>query len=246
MTAWAAGGDRSVYFQYMDKATGKGRQYQITSSGGSTTPVLAPTGPEGGWLLWNGKSGYTVGDTLYYLSYGSDGVPGATQTANAPLSDCQPIPYGNGVVWYVTDNSAPTFYTLERLRGHRPSAGGRPAGDHPHAQRDAFALPDAHTHTHTYPDSRRPRRSPPPAPLPMSLPPAWYADYVTTAAEAGLMNGVGGGKFNPTGDHERGGGGHPHRPAPRRAPRHNGTRRLRGLVSGGLQLLHPERPVHRR
>ena len=105
-------GDRSVYFQYMDKATGKGRQYQITSSGGSATPVLAPTGPDGGYLLWNGKSGYTVSDTLYYLPYGSDGVPGATQTANAPLSDCQPIPYGDGVVWYVTENSVPTFYTL--------------------------------------------------------------------------------------------------------------------------------------
>lgn len=106
-------GDRNVYLQAMDIATGRGKDYQITQSGGSTTPVLAPTGLDGGYLLWNDKQGYTIGDTLYYLAYGSDGVPGEIQTAQAPLSDCQPIPYDGGVVWYVTDNSAPVFYTLD-------------------------------------------------------------------------------------------------------------------------------------
>ena len=109
----AGTGPRNVYLQAMDIATGKGKDYQITQSGGSTTPVLAPTGLDGGYLLWNGKEGYTVSDTLYYLAYGADGVPGKTQTAQAPLSDCQPIPYRGGVVWYVTDNSAPVFYTLD-------------------------------------------------------------------------------------------------------------------------------------
>lgn len=106
-------GPRNVYLQAMDIATGRGKDYQITQSGGSTTPVLAPTGLNGGYLLWNSKENYTVSDTLYYLHYGADGVPSQYQTAQAPLSDCQPIPWEDGVVWYVTDNSVPTFYTLD-------------------------------------------------------------------------------------------------------------------------------------
>ena len=107
-------GDRAIYFQSMDKASGTGKQYKLNGSAGSTTPVLAPTGLEGGYMLWNGKSGYTVNDTLYYVSYDVSGVPGQSiQTAKAPLSDCQPIPYNGGVVWYVTQNSVPTFYTLD-------------------------------------------------------------------------------------------------------------------------------------
>ena len=61
-------GDRSVYLQAMDISTGRGKDYQITTSGGSTTPVLASTGLNGGYLLWNGKSGYTANETLYYLN----------------------------------------------------------------------------------------------------------------------------------------------------------------------------------
>lgn len=124
----AGTGPRNVYLQAMDIATGKGRDYQITQSGGSTTPVLAPTGLDGGYLLWNGKDNYTVNDTLYYLSYGADGVPGQTRTAQAPLSDCQPIPYRGGVVWYVTDDSAPVFYTLDSsgVTAHKSEAGQQP------------------------------------------------------------------------------------------------------------------------
>ena len=108
------GSNRTVYLQMMEIDSGKGRQYKISSSTGtgSTTPVLAPTGLDGGYLMWNGKDGYTISDTLYYVSYDAAGNPGAIQTATGSLSDCQPIPYNGGVVWYVTNNSAPTFYTL--------------------------------------------------------------------------------------------------------------------------------------
>ena len=117
-------GDRNVYLQAMDIATGRGKDYQITRSGGSTTPVLASAGLGGGYLLWNGKDGYNVSDTLYYLAYGPDGVPGEVQTAQASLSDCQPIPYDGGVVWYVTDNSTPVFYTLDNSGVTRHSGEG--------------------------------------------------------------------------------------------------------------------------
>lgn len=118
------GKDRLVYFHAMDKASGRGKQYQITTASGSTTPVLAPTGLEGGYLLWNGKSGYTIDHTLYYLAYDEDGVPGAIQTAQAPLSDCQPIPWKDGVIWYVTENSQPTFYILDASGVTAKPAGG--------------------------------------------------------------------------------------------------------------------------
>ena len=102
------GGDRHPYLHYMDKATGRSWQAAVGPNIACSAPMLAPTGLQGGYMLWNGKGT----DTLYYLAYGEDGQPGQVQTATAPLSDCQPIPYDGGVVWYVTNNSAPTFYTL--------------------------------------------------------------------------------------------------------------------------------------
>ena len=106
-------GPRNVYLQAMDIASGRGKDYQITRSGGSTTPVLAPTGLDGGYLLWNEKDGSAVTDTLYYLHYGADGVPEKLVSTTGALSDCAPICYNGQVVWYVTDNSAPVFYTLD-------------------------------------------------------------------------------------------------------------------------------------
>ena len=107
------GGSRNVFLQAMDIAAGRGKDYQITQSGGSTTPVLAPAGLDGGYLLWNGKDGHTVSDDLYYLHYGADGAPGQAVTTAGALSDCAPIAYNGQVVWYVTDNSVPVFYTLD-------------------------------------------------------------------------------------------------------------------------------------
>ena len=103
---------RYPVLHYMDIATGRSWQVKINLPG-CTTPMLAPTGLDGGYMLWNGKSGYTVGETLYYVPYGADGKPGDYETASAPLSDCQPIAWKDGVLWYVTDNSTPTFYTLD-------------------------------------------------------------------------------------------------------------------------------------
>lgn len=107
-------GPRDAYYHYMDKTSGKSWSVKLTSgTPGVTTPVLAPAGLTGGYVMWNGKSGSTPNDTLYYMAYGANGAPGETKTAKAPLSDCQPVYHGGKVVWYVTNNSAPTFYGLD-------------------------------------------------------------------------------------------------------------------------------------
>ncbi len=107
-------GPRDAYYHYMDKASGKSWSVKLTSGApGVTTPVLAPAGLSGGYVMWNGKSGSTPNDTLYYMAYGANGAPGETKTAKAPLSDCQPVYHGGKAVWYVTNNSAPTFYGLD-------------------------------------------------------------------------------------------------------------------------------------
>ena len=166
-------GPRNVYLQAMDVATGKGKDYQITQSGGSTTPVLAPTGLDGGYLLWNDKEGYAVNDTLYYVHYDADGVPGQIVSTTGSLSDCAPIYYNGQVVWYVTDSSAPTLYTLDEggVAAHPTSASAQepePAPDP--GQSSSFSdVSDG----------------------------AWYAPYVNAAAGAGLMQGTGEGSFSP-------------------------------------------------
>lgn len=166
-------GPRDVYLQAMDIATGKGKDYQITQSGGSTTPVLAPTGLDGGYLLWNGKDGYPAVDTLFYVHYDADGVPGQIVSTTGSLSDCAPIYYNGQVVWYTTDNSAPTFYTLDEggVAAHPTSASAQvpePAPDP--GQSSSFSdVSDG----------------------------AWYAPYANAAAGAGLMQGTGEGSFSP-------------------------------------------------
>ena len=125
-TGASGSASRTIYLQMMDIETGRGKQYRLTGTAG-TTPVLAPTGLDGGYLLWNGKSGSTISDTLYYLSYGTDGAPGQIQTATGALSDCQPIFFNGQVVWYVTDDSAPVFYTLDSSGVRTHAAGSVPS-----------------------------------------------------------------------------------------------------------------------
>ncbi len=103
-----AAGDRDVYLAYVGKDMTGGKTAKFEVPGSARTPQLAPTGPEGGYLLWAG-----VGDGVSYAAYDAQGNVGAAQTAPGALSDCAPIPYGEGVVWYVTDGEGLTFYTLD-------------------------------------------------------------------------------------------------------------------------------------
>ena len=105
--------DRKVYLAYVDKET-LSVQTKTVSGTGVLPPVLAPTGLNGGYLLWNACDANGNGtDKLYYTAYSEGGNVGTVKTATAPLSDCQPILYNGKLVWYVTDDSRPVFYTLD-------------------------------------------------------------------------------------------------------------------------------------
>lgn len=128
---------RGIYLGYTSKSGLSSKTRALTAAAGVTTPVLAPTGLSGGYILWNEKNGYTVSDTLCYAAYSDGGSTGAIQTAAAPLSDCQPVYFNGGVVWYVTDGSAPTFYTLD---GSGVKAAAATAGKAPQAPAVPSAL----------------------------------------------------------------------------------------------------------
>lgn len=110
---------QEIYLSYFTKdifeaGGGTETRYRLSSTGVSnTTPVIAPTGLDGGYVLWASGNGRTPG--VYYISYDADGdISEVSVIPDAYLSDCQPIPYGDGVVWYVTANSAPVFYVLDK------------------------------------------------------------------------------------------------------------------------------------
>ena len=84
--------------------------YNVGNSYTVSTPVLAPTGLSGGYVLWRE---YDKENSISYVSYFDNGTVSGVNTVIGSLSDCQPIEYQGKVVWYVTDNSAPTFYILD-------------------------------------------------------------------------------------------------------------------------------------
>ena len=150
------GGIQLPYLSFVDKSSLAVTTRALPYEGDACPPQLVPTGADEGYVLWNKRNtGVNTGityyrtdmygnwiqytpapvhedDTLYYVTYASDGSFGSVQTAaNAPLSDCQPILYRGNVVWYVTENSAPTFYVLSAsgVNAYVPSAAQLPFAD---------------------------------------------------------------------------------------------------------------------
>ena len=85
---------------------------QLTHGASATTPQAASLGNGTGYVMWLDG---TDQDSLQfcYASYGTDGKTGTVRTAEAVSSDCQPIAWKGGVVWYVTSQgSEPVFYRL--------------------------------------------------------------------------------------------------------------------------------------
>lgn len=82
-------------------------------------PVLVPTGPEGGYILWQlaekWDNGYYYNqESIQYAAYSADGTVSDIKTADGVwLSRCHPISYNGKVVWYSTHDSTPVFYVLD-------------------------------------------------------------------------------------------------------------------------------------
>lgn len=101
-------GIREIYLGFTNKNGLNSTVSKITESAGMLTPVLVPTGLDGGYLMWTDTNG-----TFYYTRYADGGAIGAIGTANAFLSGCQPICHNGEIIWYVTQNSAPMFFRLD-------------------------------------------------------------------------------------------------------------------------------------
>ncbi|HBV82950.1 MAG: hypothetical protein OSJ73_13700 [Lachnospiraceae bacterium] len=101
-------GMRDIYISYTTKNGLNSTLTGVTSLTGMFTPVLAPTGLDGGYLMWTDVNG-----AFYYTRYADGGVVGTISTADAALSDCQPICYNGEVLWYVTSNTSPIFYKID-------------------------------------------------------------------------------------------------------------------------------------
>ena len=161
-------------------------------------PVLVPTGPDGGYILWQlaekWDNGYYYNkESIQYATYSADGTVSNIKTADGvQMSRCHPISYNGKVVWYSTHDSTPVFYVLDES-----GVPSYPVGEGGGQQ------PDPDPDPNPYPD-------PDPTPDPgdgengdfsFSDVPAnqWYAEDVGKAAQAGLMKGTGGDKFSPNG-----------------------------------------------
>lgn len=92
---------------------------------GAGTPFLVPVNQNLGYVIWN----ETKFDGKYFVPtgricgarYDDSGNVVFVGVGEGQLSDCQPIIYKNRAVWYVTNNSAPVFYTFDgnRLEAHK-------------------------------------------------------------------------------------------------------------------------------
>ena len=186
-----AGGTHCPYLIYVDKQSGQIRNTPVASME-ATAPFLVPTGPDGGYMLWNGTEDGQE-DTLYYVTYNADGTTSPIQTVKASLYDCPPIYYNGKVVWYITDNSVPTFYTLDSSGITTHIAGGSAVLEE---QTDTSSTPD--------PDLAPTNPTPDPNPVPggtvsfSDVPTThWAYPYINRAAEMGWVSGVGNNKFAP-------------------------------------------------
>lgn len=104
----AGSGIRDIYIGFTNKNGLGSKVTPVTAETGMKTPVLVPTGLDGGYLMWTDVNG-----NFYYTRYADGGVTGAVGIAAAALSDCQPICHNGEVIWYVTKDGAPVFYKLD-------------------------------------------------------------------------------------------------------------------------------------
>ena len=126
ITAYDYQGSRYLNFTPKNDFSGRATETRCISDNDASmynTPMLVPTGLDGGYVFWYeltkeafdwyGTAAFEMDFELYCAPYDAEGEVGEAFKIDADISDCQPILYNGKVTWYVTDDSAPVFYTLD-------------------------------------------------------------------------------------------------------------------------------------
>lgn len=101
---------RNLFLAFVPKNNYSSSAVKTWDSGKVTgsTPIVASASLDDGYMIWYNSNG------LNYIHYNAWGdVSEIINVKDASMSDCEPIRYGDGVAWYVTDGSTLSFYTLD-------------------------------------------------------------------------------------------------------------------------------------
>lgn len=90
---------------------------QVNYNGGAGTPMLAPMTDQTGFVLWNPDPwSDEEGDNLYFAPYvvtsSSLSVGAVRMEEGHYLSDCEPIPFNDGILWFTSGNRL-TFHHMD-------------------------------------------------------------------------------------------------------------------------------------
>ncbi len=127
-------GIRKIHISYLPKDSFAQESVSIWTdpSATGTTPVLAPAGLDGGYVLWESPDG---SGSVHYVRYDAKGnVSQIRSCGNVMLSDCRPIYCQGRAIWYATRDSAPIFYALDESGISVYDGSGQPAPDQPNIE----------------------------------------------------------------------------------------------------------------
>lgn len=122
-------------------------------------PRLVPTSLSGGYVVWGEISEAEGNGTMHYASYSENGTVSAVKTVKGMASDCESIMHNGKVVWYVTQESIPTFYILDASGVKAVKATAAPgAAAYPRVERSSVPARSTPPNSYTTEGSATPQR----------------------------------------------------------------------------------------
>ena len=115
-------GIKNIYYTFTPKSdfsekatvTKKITSYSGSGKTSAGTPQVVSTGTDG-YIIWDIIEKGKVSGKIAYVKYDSKGKISKVKTMDGVLSDCKPIYVNGKVLWYVTDDSTPKFYSLTEV-----------------------------------------------------------------------------------------------------------------------------------